>query len=147
MVDLLCAGARFQRPADMTVHCALGTDGRRGAKLHQLNGLLLQRASIAYGLAQRLHGIEIIRVLPSQALIGLEFCFIFHADFLMLDLHPNSPFGSGWGGLSQGSPLRQKMTGYGRTAGPARSWSRRALPKRVISATARRVASQARFPH
>ena len=94
-MDLLCSGAGLQCPPHMAVHCALGTNGCRGAQLHQLNDLLFQRAGLAHGLAQRLHGVEIIRMLLPQPLIGLQLTFLFHATLLMLDVRRSLPLDSG----------------------------------------------------
>ena len=62
-MDLLCRGARFQCPSGMTVHRALGADGRRGAELDQLDDLLVQRAGM---MRSRTPSTNVLGVLASR---------------------------------------------------------------------------------
>ena len=78
MADFLRRCPRLRGPPGMTVDSAFGMDGRRRAKLDQLDHFFLQRPRLTHGRAQCLHGVQVLRVLLLEVSVGVVLFLLCH---------------------------------------------------------------------
>jgi hypothetical protein len=84
--------APLARPAGHDCGQRLGMDGRRRAKLDQLDHFFLQRPRLTHGRAQCLHGVQVLRVLLFEVSVGVVLFLLCHLFFLANPCRP-APMG------------------------------------------------------